>query len=501
MLSALCVSPAGLWSAGTAYGPRSAVLTVVEPKSRQKVLLVGTMHYNPTSIELARSTVVEEGEASRLRAVLVESCPTRWNATLDKLPSNSVTRWICDNEMQAAAEAGQQFGIEVDLGDQTIEDTGSRAAQLLALTLAEALTPFAGGWGRIASDFRAALQQVRSPTTEGLSPVALLNAPLLLGFPISAVRYPLALFVKSPLLVFPAAALYALTATLDASAADAAVAASASGVEPSELLQAAGILAVEVLFLGRWRRTRERRSPTPAPLSRRRPLRPRRAQSRCMYPLGRVRGADPFERCGALAGCYSSASWRSATTCSRATFVARACVRSQVAPWWPFSAWRTATAWPPCCVRRARSEREPTPGVCPASLVLSLLAAAARPPSRPVPRTLRVGSPHGADGTASHSGRMALSRPLAGREITRDSSQHTSSRNSQAPSTVCCLWPVRFQSSPEVGPKRVANEAAEPKRTRPVTVRATKRRGYCAFDPLSVLSVIECCDTVACRCR
>ena len=100
------------------------------------------MHYNPSSIALAQQTVDYEAEQNGVRAVLVESCPTRWNATLDAQPPGSLLRSLCDNEMQAAAEAGQQFGIEVDLGDQTIEDTGSRAAQLLALTLAEALQRF-----------------------------------------------------------------------------------------------------------------------------------------------------------------------------------------------------------------------------------------------------------------------------------------------------------------------------------------------------------------------
>ena len=54
-----------------------------------------------------------------------------------------MVRLICDNEMQAAAEAGAAYGVPLELADQTIEDTGRRASQLLALTLAQLATPSA----------------------------------------------------------------------------------------------------------------------------------------------------------------------------------------------------------------------------------------------------------------------------------------------------------------------------------------------------------------------
>ena len=47
---------------------------------------VGCMHYNPSSIALAQQTVDYEAEQNGVRAVLVASCPTRWNATLDAQP-------------------------------------------------------------------------------------------------------------------------------------------------------------------------------------------------------------------------------------------------------------------------------------------------------------------------------------------------------------------------------------------------------------------------------
>lgn len=110
---------------------------------RAGVVIVGTMHYNPRSVALARTVVEEEAATGDLRAVAVESCPTRWNATLDSQPAGSVLRWLCDNEMQSASEAGEAAGATIVLADQTIEETGQRISQLLALTVAQLLTPWA----------------------------------------------------------------------------------------------------------------------------------------------------------------------------------------------------------------------------------------------------------------------------------------------------------------------------------------------------------------------
>ena len=222
--------------------PQPAVLRVREPKSRTDVFLVGTMHYNPASIQLARSTVEEEGTAGRLRAVAVESCPSRWNATLKSQPRGSAGRWLCDNEMQAAAEAGEAYSVPLELADQTIEDTGRRASQLLALTFAQLATPWAGGWTAIGEDLELAYSQVWS--ADGLRASAFFNAPLLLSAPVSLVRYPLAIALKSPLLLVPLALLVlALSQPVDvpAESADLSV----------ELLRALGVLGLETLVFGR----------------------------------------------------------------------------------------------------------------------------------------------------------------------------------------------------------------------------------------------------------
>jgi len=176
------------------------VLSVFDPKTGCKVILVGTMHFNPRSIELARDVVKAVGVDGNLRAVAVESCPTRWNATLEAQPMGSMMRWICDNEMQAAAEAGEEFpGCTTELVDQTIELTGSRVVQTFALSLAELFT---FRWTKIGRDLSAAFKHVQGKeATSTLAPYALLDPRLLLGAPLSFVRYPLSIGLKSPLLL------------------------------------------------------------------------------------------------------------------------------------------------------------------------------------------------------------------------------------------------------------------------------------------------------------
>ena len=232
------------------------------------------MHYNPTSIGLASSVVREEAASKRLRACVVESCPTRWNSTLQIQPKGSLLRAICDNEMQAAAEVAEEFGRPVELGDQTIEDTGRRITQLLALTLVQLLTP--AGWQAIYADVS---RRARAPTArsivllpfafcaahggpsrqmreglttvscegEAIGPAALLDPALLLATPITAIRYPLAAIVKSPWLLLPLLGGFGLVAQDFAAAADPA----APPVSLEELGGAIAFAMLETLVVGR----------------------------------------------------------------------------------------------------------------------------------------------------------------------------------------------------------------------------------------------------------
>eukprot|EP01036_Dinobryon_divergens_P002966 gene2966-3903_t len=86
-------------------------LSFVEPLTNVEVVLVGSMHYNPISINLAFNTCSLLAEKSKLASVVVESCPVRWNKTLALQSSGSVLRKILDNEMQAAADVAVANGV------------------------------------------------------------------------------------------------------------------------------------------------------------------------------------------------------------------------------------------------------------------------------------------------------------------------------------------------------------------------------------------------------
>ncbi|KAL1523234.1 hypothetical protein AB1Y20_018185 [Prymnesium parvum] len=235
--------PLVLLQHGLLLSPDAAVLRVRDAKSRVECVLVGTMHYNPASIALAKATVSLEAESGRLRAVAVESCPTRWNATgsIDQL--RSLTRTLCYNEMQAAAEAGEAWSVPLVLADQPIESTGRRATQILALTLAQLATPWAGGWSSIGEDLAVSLEHVKGDDGR-MRPGALFNLPLLVNAPVSLFRYPLAIVLKQPLAMLPLALIAVLLSLPpEVPAQDVNVL--------TEVLGASAILALETVILGR----------------------------------------------------------------------------------------------------------------------------------------------------------------------------------------------------------------------------------------------------------
>uniref|UniRef100_A0A7S0PYG3 TraB domain-containing protein n=1 Tax=Coccolithus braarudii TaxID=221442 RepID=A0A7S0PYG3_9EUKA len=221
------------------------VLTLFDPKTRSRVVLVGTMHFNPYSIALARGVVETEAAAGRLRAVAVESCPSRWNATLYAQPPGSMLRLVCDNEMQAAAEAAEAEGVSLALVDQTIEEVGRRVVQMAALTFVELLTPWNGGWSRIGEDLAIALRQVGGGDdgTDGasLGVNAFLDPRILAGLPLSLIRYPLSIGLKSPALLSAIALAFYGTYMLDMATED----------SLGEFAGAAAFAVVETIFLGR----------------------------------------------------------------------------------------------------------------------------------------------------------------------------------------------------------------------------------------------------------
>ena len=82
-------------------GLREPVLTIYDRKSRSRVVLVGTQHFNPASIALADRVVRAEAATGKLRSVALESCETRWSATLVAQPAGTTLRAVLDGPRRA----------------------------------------------------------------------------------------------------------------------------------------------------------------------------------------------------------------------------------------------------------------------------------------------------------------------------------------------------------------------------------------------------------------
>lgn len=190
-----------------AVGDRRSRQTLTFPDARTGITvhLVGSMHYNPYSIAKASSIVRSYGEAGSLGSVVVEQCPARWEKVTELHPRGTVLRAVLDNEMQAAAEAGEAFGTDVVLGDEKIETVDARVKEAFLETAKDLANPLGGGWAAIASDIRTAYSEAIDPARgekDGvyLSALDLLDPKLLLASPLSFLRYPLAIVIKAPLL-------------------------------------------------------------------------------------------------------------------------------------------------------------------------------------------------------------------------------------------------------------------------------------------------------------
>ena len=171
----------------------SCVLRCRDSATQTNVVLVGTMHGNPVSIDLARSTVCEAAERGALSSVLLEACPTRWERTLATKPKGSLMRRLFDDEMQAAAEAAESYGVAMELVDQPVETTVPRLRSLLLLTLRQLLTPWAGGWMRIAEDYRRGIARLQPDDDVGIGLADLLEDGVVRNTPLTLLRSPVVL--------------------------------------------------------------------------------------------------------------------------------------------------------------------------------------------------------------------------------------------------------------------------------------------------------------------
>ena len=211
-----CARAASSASSASSASRSSASKQVLRLKHRGRdVFLIGTMHYNPASIRLCEETV--STLRPRLGAVVLETCPKRWEKTLTYQPAGSVMRSVLDNEFQSAAEAAGD-DAEIVLGDQEIAALGENLGRLVKETAFDLLYPpraFTGGWKSYADDVREAVATEIDGGDEGVDAMDLFgDGKLLLNAPVSLIRYPLAWLLKSPKLIVPLASFWLTIAAL-----------------------------------------------------------------------------------------------------------------------------------------------------------------------------------------------------------------------------------------------------------------------------------------------
>ena len=176
----------------------SQVLEFIEPETGVRVKLVGSMHYNPTSIRLATDTIQELAEENQLGSVIIESCDIRYESSKGLNPR---LKDILRSEMAAACHVALTYNRPVVLGDQRINITVANMKSAFIETMSDLIQPFDGGWGRIATNVTQAWNDAAAAPDEPpyLTPWSFLDPQLLMAAPVSLVKYPLSYLNKSPL--------------------------------------------------------------------------------------------------------------------------------------------------------------------------------------------------------------------------------------------------------------------------------------------------------------
>lgn len=191
------------------------MLKFIEPQTNIEVTLIGTMHFNPHSIDVTRREVEQASKRKSLSSIIVESCPTRWNTK-----TNSITKWLLPNEMRAASDSVSQ-DVKLILGDQPIEKTTTRLKESFVESVSDLLNPFGlyppnsvapsnsdeRGIKRLYKEVSNAMNESKwgdgEDDEEKLTYRDFLDPQLLLSAPASLVRYPLSILLKAPKVGIP----------------------------------------------------------------------------------------------------------------------------------------------------------------------------------------------------------------------------------------------------------------------------------------------------------
>ena len=236
-------------SLSTLFPKNKQILKFVEPQTNVTVMLIGSMHYNPASINLVETTVEELAQSNQLGSVIIESCDIRWNKTqemMDKkrqereqkmgidfsdnedfIESNPNDKDFLGNEMRAAWEVATKYNRPTVLGDQRINVTMDALKFSLQDTAKDIFLGGPSGWKRsrdeIVENWKETVPiSAGQPETEAskngqgetqyLNAFAFFDPRLLISLPVSLVKYPLSFLVKDPV---PVGTVFAILAFLN----------------------------------------------------------------------------------------------------------------------------------------------------------------------------------------------------------------------------------------------------------------------------------------------
>lgn len=160
------------------------------------VKLIGSMHYNPTSIKLAEDSINKLAAEGKLGSIIIESCDIRWNATLE----NELVRKALLSEMKAAHDLGIKYQVPVVLGDQRINITVDALKSGAKEAITDLVQPWNGGWGRLIGSISLAQKEALPSGDRFLGLESFFDLKLLAAAPVSFIKYPLSYMVKSPVL-------------------------------------------------------------------------------------------------------------------------------------------------------------------------------------------------------------------------------------------------------------------------------------------------------------
>lgn len=181
------------------------VLPFIEPGTGREVVLVACMHFNPQSISKAADVTRELAAQGNLGAVVVESCPSRWQRVQDVQAPGSLLRSIFDNEMQSAGDVAESSGRQVILGDQRVEDLLEQVTQTGKEAMDDFLNPLDGGWQRTGSSLSSGFtrllnssKKAKAKQDDSIGIQDFLDPMLLLGAPLAVARYVGSLTLRAP---------------------------------------------------------------------------------------------------------------------------------------------------------------------------------------------------------------------------------------------------------------------------------------------------------------